>query len=240
MSGGDSSGGNSGGAVKIGIQWNRLIRPDGSQFKLGNAQTADAQGRSGAIGYLDQQLLKRYSMPLLTTAFESTVAYLTATGEGESTAENGSSTESARSQAAKDARRSFIDKMDQIFDEIIQMKAQIRAVTYIPAGTRIIIFPNEDLWLNSETRSQEENLGDKASPVKKPLADEANGNDSQVVYEGNVQENVQPVSSGSRSSSSLVSGGGVTPRPQVQVPPSTTAQQNTTSGSGSDDIPDLL
>ncbi len=241
MSGGDS-GGNSGGAVKIGIQWNRLIRPDGSQFKLGNAQTADAQGRSGAIGYLDQQLLKRYSMPLLTTAFESGLAYITASGKGESTAENGSSTESARSQAAKDARRSFIEKMDEIFEEIIQMKANIRAVTYIPAGTRIIIFPNEDLWLNSETRSQEANLGDKATPDKKPLADEPSNSGGQVVYEGNVQENVQPVSSSSRSSSSLVggAGGNVAPRPQVRVPPATTAQQNTTSGSGSDDVPDLL
>ena len=239
MSGGDS-GGNSGGAVKIGIQWNRLIRPDGSQFKLGNAQTADAQGRSGAIGYLDQQLLKRYSMPLLTTAFESGLAYITASGKGESTAENGSSTESARSQAAKDARQSFIDKMDQIFEEIIQMKANIRAVTYIPAGTRIIIFPNEDLWLNSEKRNQTEGEGGNAVPAKKPLADEpTGGGGGQVVYEGNVQENVQPVSGGSRSSSTLVSGGGA-PRPQVKVPPSTTAQQNTTSGSGADDVPDLL
>jgi hypothetical protein len=49
-----------GGAVKSGIVWNRLIRPDGSQFTFNNAQTADAQGRSGAIGYLDQQLLYYY------------------------------------------------------------------------------------------------------------------------------------------------------------------------------------
>ena len=80
--GGDSgsSGGNSGGAVKIGITWTRLIRPDGSQFMLGNAQTADAQGRAGAIGYLDEQLLKKYTAPMLVTAMESATAYMMAAG----------------------------------------------------------------------------------------------------------------------------------------------------------------
>ena len=72
--GGGATGGNSGGAVKIGISWKRLIRPDGSQFIFSNANTADAQGRAGAIGYLDEQLLKRYAMPLLSTALESGIA----------------------------------------------------------------------------------------------------------------------------------------------------------------------
>ncbi len=244
MSGEGDSGGNSGGAVKIGIQWNRLIRPDGSQFKFGGAQTADAQGRSGAIGYLDQQLLKRYSMPLLTTALESGLAYITATGSGETTSSNGETTESARSQAAKDARQSFIDKMDTIFDEILQSKMNIRSVTYIPAGTRIIIFPNEDLWLNSEKRNDErvdivEGQGGD-SLLNKPTNAPQGGNN--VVYSGQ-QENPQPVSSsGTRKSSSLVdSSGSGNSRPLSQVPPSTTSQPIPPStNSGSDDVPDLL
>ena len=42
--------------------------------------------------------------------------------------------------------------MDQIFDDIIQDKTKVKSVTYIPAGTRIIIFANQDMWLNSEKR----------------------------------------------------------------------------------------
>ena len=244
MNGGDS-GGNTGGAVKIGIQWERLIRPDGSQFRLGNAQTADAQGRSGAIGYLDQQLLKRYSMPLLTTALESGLAYITATGEGQTTSSNGETTESARSQAARDARESFIQKMDTIFEEILESKANIRAVTYIPAGTRIIIFPNEDLWLNSETRNDNRSDSDKPQKGRTLLTDtnklDATNGSNQVTYNGNYNENVQPVSGGAKKRSSSLVGntGGGKARP-VQVPPSATSQETTSTNRGSDDIPDLL
>ena len=148
LAGTNSTGGNTGGAVKIGITWRRLIRPDGSQFLFSNAQTADAQGRAGAIGYLDEQLLKKYSTPLMTTMLESATAYFIAAGEGSSTT-NGTTTTSSKSKAADDARENFLNQMGQIFEDIVREKANIRAVTYIPAGTRIIIFPNEDLWLNS-------------------------------------------------------------------------------------------
>lgn len=146
-------GGNSGGAVKIGIQWRRLIRPDGSQFDLGDAQTADAQGRAGAIGYLDEQLLKKYTAPMLITAMESATSYMMASGDGSTTTDYGTSSDS-KSEAASQARENFLNQMNTIFEEIIEAKASIRSVTYVPAGTRIIIFPNKDLWLNSQKLSK--------------------------------------------------------------------------------------
>jgi hypothetical protein len=39
--------------------------------------------------------------------------------------------------------------MDKILDEIISSKEQIQPVTYVPAGTRIIIYPMQDLWLRT-------------------------------------------------------------------------------------------
>ncbi len=208
--GGDSSstGGNSGGAVKIGISWTRLIRPDGSQFLLSNAQTADAQGRAGAIGYLDEQLLKKYTAPMLVTAMESATAYMMAAGEGTSTSENGSSTESSKSQAATQARENFLNQMDSIFQDIIDAKSQIRSVTYIPAGTRIIIFPNQDMWLNSEKISK--NGGSSGSDgsdlgtgltAKDPGA--VMGRDSASRgYSGEYDENIRPTGGTARRSSS--------------------------------------
>ena len=50
--------------------------------------------------------------------------------------------ESPRQQAANDARDNFIQEMNQVFDEILADKANIKPLTYIPAGTRIIVFPN--------------------------------------------------------------------------------------------------
>ena len=155
---GGNTGGNSGGAVKIGISWKRLIRPDGAQFLLSSAQTADAQGRAGAIGYLDQQLLKRYAQPVMTSVVSNAIAYVTAaTGDdqGSTTSSNGTTTSTSKSQAADQARRNFLDQMNKMFAEIMNEKVNIKSVTYVPAGTRIIIFPNEDLWLNSEKRNSE-------------------------------------------------------------------------------------
>ncbi|MBP5353229.1 MAG: TrbI/VirB10 family protein, partial [Alphaproteobacteria bacterium] len=231
--GGEGSGGNSGGAVKIGITWNRLIRPDGSQFTFNSAQTADAQGRAGAIGYLDEQLIKKYSMPMLYTALETATAMTLAGGEGSKTTEGGTTTESSRSQALEDARQNFIDQMNNIFSDLLNRKKNIRSVTYIPAGTRIIIFPNEDLWLNSEKLEgigSEGGNPDDGIGLTTDRPDEEGGAGN-VSYSGNVQENVTPVQGGGNGAPNRPTGG-VTP------PPSVEATQG--SDNSEDDIPDLM
>ena len=209
MSGGSSSGGNSGGAVKIGINWKRLIRPDGSQFNISKAQTADAQGRAGAIGYLDEQLLKKYSAPMLTTAMESATAYLMASGSGSTASSNGSTTSDSKSEAAQQARENFLNQMQTIFDDIIASKANIRAVTYIPAGTRIIIFANQDLWLRTEDDDKKSkdggNDGDNGSETKTGLTTEPDkfmGSDSSSgnSYYGNeYEEDIRPTGGARRA-----------------------------------------
>lgn len=216
---GESSGGNSGGAVKIAISWTRLIRPDGSQFMFSSANTADAQGRSGAIGYLDEQLLKKYSMPLLTSMLQNATAYVMASGSGSKTTDTSSTTD-ARSQAAEDARQNFIQQMDRIFDEILERKANIRSVTYIPAGTRIIIFPNQDLWLNSEDREKKKskeggyngNIEDNGL-VNENAGEEVSGGNN-VTYSGNYNENVTPASGGGNNNG----GGGLVSEPNRNQP----------------------
>ena len=243
--GGEGGGGNtSGGAVKIGITWSRLIRPDGSQFTFSSAQTADAQGRAGAIGYLDEQLLKKYSLPIVTSSMESALAYVMASGSG-STTTSTSTTEDARSKAADDARQNFIEQMNEIFEDFMQRKENIRAVTYIPAGTRIIIFANEDMWLNNEKRNQEKDETDIASN-KRGLVDpdaDSRSNSSSVTYKGNYNENVQPVSAGGQQRTNYNQPTNNNNTVYVQstdtqqtIPASTDAS---TSGVD-DDIPDLL
>lgn len=137
-------------AARVQISWERLIRPDGSIF-IFSGQTADAQGRSGALGYSDQQLLKKYTLPALTTILTSSVAYLMATDDNSS-----GETETSKQQAASDARQNFLNDMQSLFDEILQDKTNVKAQVYIPNGTRIIIYPNTDLWLRSFENDKEE------------------------------------------------------------------------------------
>ena len=137
-------------SAKIQISWQRLIRPDGSIFVF-DGLTGDAQGRGGALGYLDQQLFKRYSLPIMMTVLTSATAYYMADDDDE----NNGEVESSRQEAASDARQNFLNKMDEVFNQILNDKASIRPMTYVPAGTRIIVYPQVDLWLRTEERAQD-------------------------------------------------------------------------------------
>lgn len=242
-----------GGAAKIGITWERLIRPDGSQWKFNNAQTADAQGRAGAIGYLDQQLLKKYTFPLVTTSLQTAANWLLASG-GESTtsiSDNGTTTTTAdaRSQAMSEGRQNFNDQMKDILKEIIDDKAKIRAVTYVPAGTRIIIYPNQDLWLNSRERSKEQkkNAANEKDYHKGLLNEDDEGHpgggedDVSVTYDGNYQ-NVQPASApqGGGVPRQPAPSGNINQNPAGYVAPTADQPLPSMDGDETSDVPELL
>ena len=80
----------------------------------------------------------------MTTSLSSATSYFMAPRE-----DGGGETESPRQQAANDARQNFIDEMSSVFDEILEDKSNIKPLTYIPAGTRIVVYPNVDLWVRS-------------------------------------------------------------------------------------------
>ncbi len=136
-------------SARVQISWERLIRPDGSLFML-NGLTADAQGRAGALGYVDQQLFKKYTLPVMTTTLTSATSYFMAPKK-----DSDSSTETPRQEAANDARQNFLNEMNKVFDEILADKSNIRPMTYIPAGTRIIVYPMSDLWLRTIDNDEE-------------------------------------------------------------------------------------
>ena len=252
-------------SAKVDINWTRLIRPDGSIFVF-NGLTGDAQGRGGALGYLDQQLFKRYALPLMTSAITSFTSYFIATDET-SDGEN----ESSKQQAANDARQNFITDMNSIFEQILGDKASIRPMTYIPAGTRIIIYPQADLWLRSIEREVDESsttvpggrgLLDGNEGKRGVQNNNNNASGGQVVYDeqGNVtnQENTSggliptysdkpqqrvvpppPVYSGQPTPNLGVA---TVQRPSSgYTPPPSSSRPSAPSGGGSDDeIPQLF
>lgn len=137
-------------SARVQISWERLIRPDGSIFVF-SGQTADAQGRAGALGYVDQQLFKKYTLPVVTTVLTSGASYFIASAD-----DAAGEIETSKQQAANDARQNFLDDMEDLFDDILADKTDVKAMTYIPAGTRIIVYPNVDLWLRTVERDNEE------------------------------------------------------------------------------------
>lgn len=236
------------GSVRLSITWQRLIRPDGSAFSLSSAQTGDAQGRAGAVGYVDEQLLKKYTLPIVTSTLESSMAYLIATSKTSDSSESGDSVENSKQQAANDARQNFLSQMDSIFQQILQDKTNIEVITYIPAGTRLMIYPMEDLWIRTLDRSNKENkmnnkeevlinpknpAGSKDNQLKQNAASNA-GSTSGVVYEeddvdvkpSNQLIEVKPKKKKSQASSiPPVTSSGATP-----PPPATSATVGVNSG----------
>ncbi|MBP5533925.1 MAG: hypothetical protein J6Y03_00245 [Alphaproteobacteria bacterium] len=138
------------------ISWERLIRPDGSQFTL-SGTSGDAQGRGGVAAYLDEQWLARYGKPLLQSTLTSAISYIISSDDAVTTNENyGTSTQSARAQAAQDARERFLDDMEQIFQQMIEESSSTPPVVFVPSGTRMTVFAMDDLWLRSEQDDEDD------------------------------------------------------------------------------------
>ena len=162
------TGGNGGGGKhvnKMTFTWTRLIRPDGSAFTF-SATSGDAQGRGGVPAYLDEQLLKKYGKPVLQSTLTSAIAFITATNDDITTKDNGDQVQSARAQAANDARTNFIDSMSQIFQQLLDEAVNVEDVVFVPAGTRMTVYSNSDLWLRSEQEDEEDYLNAYGADTK--------------------------------------------------------------------------
>lgn len=234
-------------SAKVQISWERLVRPDGVTFVF-QGLTGDAQGRGGALGYLDQQLFKKYTLPLATVLMTSASSYLLASPDKNS----GTESESSRQQAANDARQNFLDQMNQIFQMILNDKTNIRPLTYIPAGTRIIVYPNVDLWMRTAERDADVSTN---SQVKDVLIDDKATQDKResdavdrraklqsnaaasVVYEAEKTE-AQPVliDDTPKAKSKAATTGAVPPPP----PSTNTRGASSGSNSGSSGVPQLF
>lgn len=147
---------NEGKVAKVNISWERLIRPDGGAFKF-SATSGDAQGRGGVAAYLDNELMKRYGQPVMVSAVRSMITYLIQTdGDTTTNADSGTVAQSGREQAASDARQTFMSDMQGVFDQILQDATGVPPVLFVPSGTRLTVFANEDLWLRTPAEDEKD------------------------------------------------------------------------------------
>ena len=132
-----------------------------------------------------------------------------------------------------------------MIDDMLEDKAKIRSVTYVPAGTRIIIFPNEDLWLNSEKRNKERQAREVES-TEKGLTSEntdaragtisagSSGGGNKIDYDEEYEEEVAPAS----LTTSNPTNANARKRRQTTVPAAT--QQSMPQGGDVGAVPDLM
>ena len=178
------------GGIKLNFSWDRIIRPDGIAFDIRGSRTGDAEGRGGGVvGYVDEQIIKKYGVPLVGTVATSAIAYMMAANEDEA---KNSNIETSKQQAASDSRQNFLEKMNEILDKIIEEKEQIRAVTYVPAGTRAIIYPMRDLWLRTTKDIEKRNVSDGVGGrSENKLITESSGNAQDPTIQGGNNSQVQ-------------------------------------------------
>ena len=195
------------GGMKMDISWERIIRPDGIAFNISTAKTGDAGGRGGgALGYVDEQLVKKYGVRLAGTVASSAMSYLIAANQDASEGE----VETSKQQAANDARTQFLDKMNEIMDDIVKGKEDIETVTYVPAGTRIIIYPGVDLWLRT-TKDIEKNNESQGEGAVQDVLVTNDGNEGTTEVQG---QQGQPHNNGAANPQ-----GGQVPGNNVALPP---------------------
>jgi type IV secretion system protein VirB10 len=250
---------------KMEISWTRLIRPDGGAFKLEEAVTGDAQGRGGATGYVDMQLMNKYALPIMTSSITSLIKYYMASDEVEQdTNGDGEAEKTPRQEAAEDARETFGNGMDRVFNQLMEDKSKLETVIFIPAGSRITVYPKVDLWLRREVDDERDAM-DKDVLVNKEYVEGENEkiqkqggsvSTSQTTYEAEGAGAAQSKAYSGKKQGGLASGAGAKrqqPQPvdafapptravmtNSAPPPGTFTPPKETGGKGNEGVPELF
>jgi type IV secretion system protein VirB10 len=135
------------GQARLDISWSRILRPDGAIINI-EAGAADVMGRAGVPGDLDSRLVEKYGSSFLTSVIAAAGTWALAGTSTVSTSALGTTeTLSPRAQAAN---RLGTDT-DNLAQRMVQDNVDIRPVLTVPAGTRLVIVPSEDIWLRDPT-----------------------------------------------------------------------------------------
>ena len=132
---------------KVGIAWERLMRPDGSAWAL-TATSGDAMGRSGVIGFIDNRWMERFGTTLLASAM---VAGIDIALNASQTTTQSATTTSTHHQPGYIAAQEFNGDFRSVFAEFAKEQMEIQPIRTVPVGTRITVFPTTDLWLRPIT-----------------------------------------------------------------------------------------
>jgi len=138
------------GQARLDVAWSRILRPDGVTINL-EASGADVMGRAGIPGDLDSRFVEKYGGSFLTSVIGAAGTWaLAGTSTVSSSALGTTQTLSPRDQAAN----RLGNDTDTLAQRIVQDNVDIRPVLTVPAGTRLVIIPTEDIWLRDVNHPQ--------------------------------------------------------------------------------------
>ena len=118
------------GQKRLTITWIRIITPDGINIHTGNAEMADAMGRTGITGYMDNKYIDKYGIPLLITTIQAAAAYAFP----------------VKSQGQAIMVETYGNSMANMGQTVLDETMQIKPIVEIPAGSRINIAILKDIW----------------------------------------------------------------------------------------------
>ena len=174
------------------------------------------------MGYLDRRIVQTYSAPLASSLITNGLAVLFSTNDSSEGGEN--STETSKQQAMNDAREGFLSDTQQMFQRLVSDYMQTQPVVFVPAGTRVTIYPNVDLWLRTEDNSNEATGKANLQSSDDRFTDDqqaADYNESVKNKKSNPQTTVTyaPKDTDVKTSSVLASDNSTTQRDRVGTPP---------------------
>lgn len=127
------------GDTRLMVKWNRIITPDGINVSFERpAIMADAMGRSGITGDVDNKYWEKYGIALLISTLNAAA--------------------SVSIPVDNNNQRIVIEnygrELGQLSNTILQENINIAPTVTIPAGSRILINPITDIWFQEPKRNQ--------------------------------------------------------------------------------------
>ena len=118
------------GEERLVITWIRIITPSGINIKTVNAEMADAMGRAGITGDIDNKYWERYGLALLVTTIQMAAAY----------------TFPVKNDGQKILVENYGSSVGSMGQKVLDENIKIKPTLTIKAGSRILISPLKDIW----------------------------------------------------------------------------------------------
>lgn len=128
------------GDERIQVAWERIITPEGINIHTGNAEMADAMGRSGLTGEVDNRFMDRYGMALLVSTLSAATAYAVP----------------VQTQGQQITIQTYGSNLANLSSQILDKNMNLKPKVSIPAGQRILISPTKDIWFPKPERNDVE------------------------------------------------------------------------------------
>ncbi len=139
------------GDTRLKASFVRVMRPDGAAIAIEGDPAADAMGRLGLIGDVDNRYFDRFAGPLLISLINAVGTYATAPETIISSDGVGNVTTSQTLSAEEQAYQNFATDLSFVSQRLVEENLNLAPIITVPGGTRFYIMPTRDIMLQGYT-----------------------------------------------------------------------------------------